>query len=776
MAEEDLARQSSGGSDETNDYPEGLPGTTPPDDKRFMKRMKAMDRKTGHGRKSSPNEPRRRETKEGGEPYGSFSPIREVDVAEQFSQTEKQCGAEEAGSGVDYARADSFLHRAGSDKATKRHASVAAPGWEGHAEEGSDKMSAARRSTMPGASVPRLRPKKDKDKWRSVREAKRRSLEGGAGRDAPAEEGTLPHVFSPGDAARAKKLPKSGSVGNPIAPRSEEEDEEEGEEEGVVNVPVDEWVRRKKSVFARSRRSTVAVPEHQAHQALKEVEQKRRRGGHAPREGQAKERNDFYNNLKLAILQYGYGAPSKRRHVPSAPKGRQYNRHASEGSVRGGMVAEQLWVHLNRYLEGYPEEGLTQFQAHLLGRRLEVRKLLSKVLHFQLPLVQDSANEGEGVAGNGEYTEIFGSDDTPQMSLEVSHEVVTSQEENLPAASSSQGEETVDHDCPVPPSSLGDDATSSLTPSAIQRLQMARGSKPSSFDEVLPAFSPKSFLEEKQLNALQRVTALLDELEKVEQLYPSTRALGDENPEYRRPNFCRKVEALQLWCKITDGLAHRLCDLSTWFGTRIGEPTDNDLVSVERAFSTDSGTPSSSSAHTPTLLPSSIPSSSLVLSPEERRKVIPSPASSGKQPFKSVRVGRYHRFVVRALKKGIKRMMDSISAHNRSVLNLCLHALAGGQSRQRWAEGDEGEGDERIPIYPSQHSSSATRGEEWEGPREDWLEEFDKMNLPMFHSQFLLLARVRLDVIHECLRLQLYLRPPKRPSEFIISRVRAALC
>ena len=768
MAEEDLGRQSSGGSDETNDYPEGLPGTTPPDDNRFMKRMKAMDRKGSHGRKSSPNDPRRRETREGGQPYGSFSPIREVDVAEQVSPTERHGRVEEAGNGVDSTRTDHPPHRAGSDKALRRHASVAVSAWEGHPEEGAEKLSANRRSTMPFTSVGRAHWKDKEKRWSRGREPKHMPFDADTGGDTAAVEDTPLNAFSAGGEERLKK---SGSVGDSVHHSSEDEGKEG---EAASN----RW-ETQKSKFSRTRRSTVGDTRLEVHHTLQEVEQKRRRGRNTRRQGKAKELDDFYDNLKLALLRYGIGAASKRRQVSSATQSRQYNRHASEGSVRGPLLVGQLWVHLNRYLEGYNEDDLLLYQSHLVARRLEVCKLLSKVLRFQLPLLQpqDSTYEfgPEGVAGTGEYTEIPSSDDpTPHMSLEVSHEVVTSQEGDCPAASSSnhlQGEGSVNHHRPVPPSSLGDDATSSLTPSAIHRLHMSKGSKPSSFDEVPPSFSHESFLEKRQFLALQRVTSLLDELEKVERLYPTTKALGDENPEYRRPNFCRKVEALELWRKITKGLAYRLCALSTWFGTRICESVD--LYSVERTVSTDSGTPSSSSsAHTPTVQPSATLPSSLVLSPDDRRQVVLSPASSGKQSIKVVRVGPYHRFVVRALKKGIKRMLDSIAAHNNGVLKLCLHALAGGRSRQSWAEEDEGEREERVPIYPSQHSSVPERGAEWEGHDENWLAEFDKMNLPMFHDQFLLLARVRLDVIHECLRLQLYLRPPKRPSEFSISRVR----
>ena len=785
MAEDDLTRQSSGGSDETNDYPEGLPGTTPPDDNRFMKRMKALDRKAGHGRKASPNESKRREMREGSGAYllGHVSPIREMEVVEQFPAAEKHGRVEEAGGSVPSEKPSSTPSREGSEKALKKHVSV--PARDGSTEEVGDKASVARRSTMP-SGTPRGRSRKEK--WRSKvtrdshREVKRRPFEAEAGGDAPADDTGAEGLSVDGE-ERVKKLSKSESTGEPasvLLSSGEDVDEE------MDSIPDKEGVRKKQVQFCKTRRSTVAVPHHHTNMALQEIEQKRRRGGHAPREGSiAKEKKEFYSHLKLAIVSYGIGALAKLRHVPPTSHSRQYNRHASEGSVHGHMMSEQLWVLLNRYLEGYSndEEKLAEYQSQILGRRQEVRGLLSKILSFQLSLLeqQDSTYEfgGDSASGTGEYTEIPSSDErTPHMSLDLAQENVTSHEGDPPAEGNSsssslaQVEEATHHHRPVPHLSINDDPTSSLTPSAIQRLQLSKSSKPSSFDEPTASFPPKSFLDRRQIVALQRVTSLLDRLEQAERLYPTMRALGDENPEYRRPNFCRKVEALQLWSKITEGLSHRLSHLSTWFGIRISNPRDDDLFSMERAFSSDSGTPCSSSSYTPTVQSCAVLPSSQALSPaggEERRHVgIVSPANSGKVTTRVVKVGRYHRFVVLALKKGIKRMMDSISAHNDCVLRLSLFALAGERSHGRWIEDDEGEREERIPIHPSRSSSDIEAGE---GHFVNWLAEFDKMNLPMFHDQFLLLARVRLDVIHECLRLQLYLRPPKTPSEFSISRV-----
>ena len=57
------------------------------------------------------------------------------------------------------------------------------------------------------------------------------------------------------------------------------------------------------------------------------------------------------------------------------------------------------------------------------------------------------------------------------------------------------------------------------------------------------------------------------------------------------------------------------------------------------------------------------------------------------------------------------------------------------------------------------------------GP-ENWLQEFCVMGLPLFSSQYLRLVHMPLDVMHECLKLQLELRPPYQPSLHSVKQVR----
>lgn len=55
----------------------------------------------------------------------------------------------------------------------------------------------------------------------------------------------------------------------------------------------------------------------------------------------------------------------------------------------------------------------------------------------------------------------------------------------------------------------------------------------------------------------------------------------------------------------------------------------------------------------------------------------------------------------------------------------------------------------------------------------NWLSEFEKMKLPVFWRQYLQVLHVPLDVMHECLKLQLELGKQQTFSPHIIKRVSA---
>ena len=54
----------------------------------------------------------------------------------------------------------------------------------------------------------------------------------------------------------------------------------------------------------------------------------------------------------------------------------------------------------------------------------------------------------------------------------------------------------------------------------------------------------------------------------------------------------------------------------------------------------------------------------------------------------------------------------------------------------------------------------------------NWTQEFQAMSLPLFGRQYIQLVHTPMDVMHECLKLQLELKLPKEPSPLSVTQVR----
>ena len=70
----------------------------------------------------------------------------------------------------------------------------------------------------------------------------------------------------------------------------------------------------------------------------------------------------------------------------------------------------------------------------------------------------------------------------------------------------------------------------------------------------------------------------------------------------------------------------------------------------------------------------------------------------------------------------------------------------------------------RVPAAYFDRSTSV-------GPQ-NWIQEFEQLNLPLFTEQYIRLVHVPLDVMQECLRLQLEMRAPQQPSLHSVKQVR----
>lgn len=122
------------------------------------------------------------------------------------------------------------------------------------------------------------------------------------------------------------------------------------------------------------------------------------------------------------------------------------------------------------------------------------------------------------------------------------------------------------------------------------------------------------------------------------------------------------------------------------------------------------------------------------------------------------------------------------------VIKLAKYALDSSPSKDHQEETfAEFTAEERKPLLHAQKFLSSSVIRRYDRPQEEvqsstlkrmtsigpvkWLTEFEEMGLPVFWQQYLQVLHVPLDVMHECLKLQLELGKQQTFSPHIIKRV-----
>ena len=100
------------------------------------------------------------------------------------------------------------------------------------------------------------------------------------------------------------------------------------------------------------------------------------------------------------------------------------------------------------------------------------------------------------------------------------------------------------------------------------------------------------FMTQQQTVAVAKVKELLGELEIIESYFPNRQRIKDAYPQYWTLSFQRKVEALTLWLKVTEGLARTLSTMSGWLGVSVIVPEMccNTEEPYLRSYSNESNT------------------------------------------------------------------------------------------------------------------------------------------------------------------------------------------
>ncbi|KAJ0005086.1 hypothetical protein NQD34_011300 [Periophthalmus magnuspinnatus] len=297
---------------------------------------------------------------------------------------------------------------------------------------------------------------------------------------------------------------------------------------------------------------------------------------------------------------------------------------------------------------------------------------------------------------------------------------------------------------------------------------------------------------QRQRLAFEQVKRVMELLESVEALYPSLQALQRDYEKYAARDFQGRVQALCLWLNITQDLNQKLRVMATLLGlhdlSRIGWPVfeipsprcsrgneEDENEEDEENDSTATYTAESDAEEEATLgpvpegdlSPSLTPKFARLLSEDE---FLSSAASGITDTSGGVfcPTAIYRPFVDKALKQmGLRKLilrlhklMDRSLQRSRAAL-LC-HVPA-----QEFSDFPDSM---LYSDYLPELSRTVSYSDSGLLDQVSW-EDLQDMDLPSFRLAFLVLCRVLLNVIHECLKLRLEQRPAGEPSLLSIKQL-----
>ncbi|XP_020895625.1 mitogen-activated protein kinase kinase kinase 4 [Exaiptasia diaphana] len=309
--------------------------------------------------------------------------------------------------------------------------------------------------------------------------------------------------------------------------------------------------------------------------------------------------------------------------------------------------------------------------------------------------------------------------------------------------------------------------------------------------------NPRNLVHELE-STVHCIEALLEDVEAVEHLYSTQRALGEANPKYFSDSFNRNHDGLVLWMNLIKEMLHKLTLVARYIGIEQGfskdiwqDWYDAGMGMLGYAYPEgDSLTGSTSEDDN---------CSSGSNDEQEVGNQSPKPPQdhfSPKQPMRSTSqlsqfswssTSRYRPFVDRNIKKfGLiklgKRIGDILDVTLLKVRRVLVpegpelrhdHLV---ETLQDWNESisyleDILYLDVAAEHRPRTQSSPLLRDLEQTSTVINWQHVFKQLGLPSFRVLYLFLIRIPLDVSHECIRLRLEHRPKGEPSSLSINQL-----
>uniref|UniRef100_A0A668A1H5 Mitogen-activated protein kinase kinase kinase 4 n=1 Tax=Myripristis murdjan TaxID=586833 RepID=A0A668A1H5_9TELE len=283
---------------------------------------------------------------------------------------------------------------------------------------------------------------------------------------------------------------------------------------------------------------------------------------------------------------------------------------------------------------------------------------------------------------------------------------------------------------------------------------------------------------QRQRLAFEQVKRVMELLESVEALYPSLQALQKDYEKYAARDFQGRVQALCLWLNITQDLNQKLRVMATVLGlhdlSRIGWPVfEIPSPRCSRGNEEDENEEDEENDSTGELSPSLTPKFARLLSEDE---FLPTAGAGSSEVVAGGGVfcptAIYRPFVDKALKQmGLRKLILRLHKLMDRSLQRSRAALLCHTPAQEFADfPDPMLYSDYLPELSRHVSCSGPAHPELGSDQVSWVDLLD-MDLPSFRPAFLVLCRVLLNVIHECLKLRLEQRPAGEPSLLSIKQV-----
>uniref|UniRef100_A0A8C7MBK1 Mitogen-activated protein kinase kinase kinase 4 n=1 Tax=Oncorhynchus kisutch TaxID=8019 RepID=A0A8C7MBK1_ONCKI len=326
----------------------------------------------------------------------------------------------------------------------------------------------------------------------------------------------------------------------------------------------------------------------------------------------------------------------------------------------------------------------------------------------------------------------------------------------------------------------------SLSPSTVGLGQLTLGVSP----------APREHLQRQRL-AFEQVKRVMELLESVEALYPSLQTLQKDYEKYAARDFQGRVQALCLWLNITQDLNQKLRVMATVLGlgdlSRIGWPVfeipsprcsrgndeededeeDGENDSTEGETGEPRGGETTTEPGEDELSPCLTPKFAQLLLSEDGTGTMEVVSGGTGTGGMNCPTAIFRPFVDKALKQmGLRKLILRLHKLMDPSLQRSRAALLSHTPAQEFTDfPDPMLNSDYLPELSRHLSSCSTPGGPELGADQVSWEELLDMDLPSFRPAFLVLCRVLLNVIHECLKLRLEQRPAGEPSLLSIKQL-----